>query len=358
MIQEQNLFLRSNTAEGCMTFAADLYAPRTAGFRAVLLKSVAGGTATAFMKTLVEKAAAAELTSTVFWEAPGKEKLAAVIFPQPKLVVLDADAPYALEPKLSGAIETVLSFDVCRDAKKLAAVTGTLEELSADATRERERITRFLRASRAMKRDVRFVSEESVDRTKIERYASRFAAKNFPKPVGRVGKESKRFLSSLSGQGLLLRRSGITQTCGKVIIFEDDFGVTAPILLDLIRGYALGNGLDVVSCPCLLDPKNGPEHLIVPAADVACITANKRHPIDVENAEHILAARFMEKDLLRTHRSRLNFCRRTMREMLAEAYAGKDALDKSNAAIDRIYRDCTNFKTVKSLAESVYTRLF
>jgi len=120
-----------------------------------------------------------------------------------------------------------------------------------------------------------------------------------------------------------------------------------------VRGYALGNGLDVISCPCLLYPGGEPEHLIIPALGLACVTANRRHPIDFDDARHIQASRFFDKDALRDHRCRLRFCRRTMRELLVEAYQAQDSAEETRAAIDEIYAGAVLPGAVEDVAAGV-----
>ena len=130
--------------------------------------------------------------------------------------------------------------------------------------------------------------------------------------------------------------------------------MAAPRLWNLVRSYALGNGIDVISCPCLLCPGGEPEHLLLPSLGLACVTANRRHPIQFENAQRIQATRFFDKEALREHRCRLNFCRRTMRELLAEAYQAQDAAAKARAAMDAVYEQAAIPGALAALAEKIW----
>jgi hypothetical protein len=270
--------------------------------------------------------------------------------PKQKLCLLDADAPYALEAKLPGAQEEVISLDGCRNTALLREQKEAITQLQERCQREQLRTVRFLRAARAMKRDMVFVAGMAADVSKIDRYASRFAARHFPAPTGLVGRESRSFLTAVTGQGLLLRRSGITSLCRETIILEDEYGVAAPQLWNLVRAYALGNGQDVISCPCLLSPNGGPEHLLLPGLGLACITANRRHPIDIDGAQHIQATRFFDKDILRAHRCRLSFGRRTLRELLAEVYQAQEAAEAAKYALAEAYAAAIDFDEVESYA--------
>ena len=335
-LAEQCCFLRTLTAEGCVTHLAELCAPED-GWRVVYLKGGHGGASAALLAALAEQAKAAGEASESFWDAPGRERRCALRLADRRLAVIDAELPWPLHPALPGAGEELLSFDPCRDNALLREQRGELRQLFAAWQCDQQRAGRFLRAARAMKRDMAFVAGETIDAAKIERFASRFAARRFPAPNGQVGRESRRFMTAITGQGLLLRRSVLSEVCSEAVVLEDEYGVAAPLLWELVRGYALGNGLDVINCPCLLYPNGGPEHLIVPALGLACVTANRRHPIDFDDARHIQASRFFDKDALREHRCRLRFCRRTMRELLAEAYQAQAAAETTRAAIDTIY---------------------
>ncbi|MDR0531283.1 MAG: hypothetical protein LBG83_04375 [Oscillospiraceae bacterium] len=343
---DQGCFLRTITSEGGVSHLAQLCPPGSTR-RVVYLKSGGGRAATRLMERVGEKAGDAEY----YWDAPGKERLCAVRIRG--LCLLDADAPFPLEPKLPGAGEELLSLDGCRDNVALRAQQEELRRLHGAWHRELLRAARFLRAAQAMKRDMRHVAAESLDSAKLERYASRFAARRFPAPNGHVGNESRRFLTAVTGQGLLLRRSGLEDSFAQAVVLEDEYDVAAPALWNLVRAYALGNGLDAIACPCALLPGGGPEHLLLPGIGLACVTANRRHPIDLNGAQHIQAGRFFDKEALRNHSCRLRFCRRTMREMLAEAYQAQAAAELLRAELDAIYAAAELPGALEALAERV-----
>ncbi|MCL2299646.1 MAG: hypothetical protein FWC27_05815 [Firmicutes bacterium] len=353
---EQCCFLRTNTAEGCVSRLPALCPPEE-GWRVLLLKSGRGGAAEAFLSALNDFAEAEGRPAQAFWDAPGRERRCALRLPAQKLCILEAEAPYALEARLPGAGEELLSLDACRDNALLRTRREDLRALNGAWQRELLRAGRFLRAARAMKKDMAFVAGETLDLPKIERCAARFAARRFPPPGGRVGRESRRFLTAVTGQGLLLRRSGLEAAYSRFVVLEDDAGAAAPLLWNLLRSYALGNGLDVVSCPCLLSPHGEPEHLLIPALELCCVTANRRHPIDFEGAQRMQAARFFRKEALQEHRCRLRFCRRTMRELLGEAYQAQAAADILRAQIDEIYAEALLPGAAREAAASFWRTL-
>jgi hypothetical protein len=350
---EAGCFLRSNTAEGCVTHLLSLR-PADAGWRCVLLKSGHGGAAAALLEALCQLALQTDSPAESFWDAPGRERRCAVRLPARKLCVLDAEVPYALEAKLPGGGEEVLSLDDCRDNALLRAQCKELTRLHAAWLRELTRAARFIKAARAIKRDMAFVASESLDLAKVERFASRFALRHFLPPNGRIGHETRRFLTTITGQGLLLRRSSLEAAYADTVVLEDEYGATAPALWNLVRGYALGNGLNVISCPCSLFPAETPEHLLIPALKLCCVTSNRRHPIHFENARHMQASRFLQKEALRAHRGRLRFCQRTMRELLAEAYAAQAAAAQVKAGMDQIYAQALRPGAVERLAAKLY----
>ncbi|MDR1734409.1 MAG: hypothetical protein LBR73_05980 [Oscillospiraceae bacterium] len=354
-ITEQSLFIRQNTGEGHISYLPELYQGEDR--KAIFVKSGHGLAATVFLRTLSEKLKAGDEPVQIYYDAPGKERICGLWIPGKKTAVLQADPPYAAEAKLPVAAEHTFALDTCFDREQLQNRREELESLHTALTAGQNRVTRFLRAGRAMKRDVRFVAEDTLDRAKVERYASKFASKRLGGPSGKIGREYHAFLTAITGQGLLLRRSSITAACTDIVILDDEYGTTAPLLWNQIRAYALGNGLDVISCPCPLAPKEGPEHLIIPEASVACITANKRHPIEIEGAEKVLSSRFFDKDAMREHRCRINFCRRTMRELLSEAYTAQETADAARKAIDDIYQEALDETAAEALAENAFALL-
>ena len=338
MQTNQSCFFRTNTSEGGVSYLPEL------GFqddesqppqnRVVYIKSGYGGAASRLIGEAARLAAEQGGAPEVHWDAPGRERRCAMRLDH--LCLIDAEYPYCLDAKLPGAGEELFSLDTCRDNTRLRAEREMLQQLQNTWRRELARAGRFLRAARAMKKDMNFVAAETLDLPKMERYASRFAVRRFPAPNGHVGRESRRFLTAVTGQGLLLRRSGLEQGYQNAVIMEDEYGI-APILWNLLRGYALGNGIDAISCPCVLFPRGEPEHLLLPGIGLACFTANRRHPIEMDGAQRIQAGRFFDKEALREHRCRMRFCRRTLRELLAEAYQAQAQAEEARAALDEIF---------------------
>lgn len=350
---EHCCFLRSNTAEGCVSHLPGLCPPED-GWRVILLKSGYGGAADALLAELCRLAEAGGSYAESFWDAPGRERRCAMRLPEQKLCLLEADAPYSLEAKLPGAGEEIFSLDSCRNNALLRTQREELQQLRSAWKRELLRAGRFMRAARAMKKDMAFVLSDGLDMPKIERYASRFAARNFPAPTGTIGRESRRFLTSVTGQGLLLRRSGLETACRQTVVLEDEAGVAAPALWNLLRAYAIGNGLDVISCPCVLLPQGEPEHLLVPSLGLCCVTANRRHPIAFEGAQRMQASRFFDKEALQEHRCRLRFCRRTVRELLGEAYQAQAAAEALRVQLDEVYAKALLPGAAQQAAKSIW----
>jgi len=348
---EHCCFLRTNTAQGGVTQLAQLGA--NGAHRVLYIKGGHGGAAAALLAALADYAAEKDTPVESFWDAPGRERRCAVVLPEHRLVVADAEAPWSLEPRIPGAGEELLSLDHCRDNVKLREQRSELLQLATQWQDQLARVAQFMRSARAIKRDMTHVAAETLDLSKIERYASRFAQKYFTPPGGKIGLEQRRFLTAVTGKGLLLRSSVLAETCSQAVILDDENGVAAPLLWELVRSYALGNGVDCISCPCLLDPNGQPEHLIFPQLGLACITSNLRHPIKLENAQHITAARFIEKSALHTHKNRLRFCRRAMRELLAEAYEAQAAADGFRAEIDAIYAEVLIPGAVEKVAKTL-----
>lgn len=331
----QSCFFRTNTSEGGISHLPELGAPDDDGpLRVIYIKSGYGGAASRLIGEAARLAQEQGRAPEVHWDAPGRERRCGLRARE--LCLIDAEYPYCLETKLPGAGEELFSLDACRDNARLRGQREALRQLHNTWRRELARAGRFLRAARAMKKDMNFVVAGTLDIPKIEHYASRFAARRFPAPNGRVGTEARRFLTAVTGQGLLLRRSGLEQDYQAAVIMEDEYGV-APILWNLLRGYALGNGIDVISCPCALFPGGEPEHLLLPGIGLACFTANRRHPIELTGAQRIQAGRFFDKESLKEHRCRMRFCRRTMRELLAEAYQAQAQAEAARATLDAIY---------------------
>lgn len=354
MTENAVFFFGANTPEGFRSLFSELYDPRD-GWRAYILKGGPGTGKSTFLRTIAKACDEAGVGYECVPCASDPASLDAVRIESKKICIADGTAPHVLEPQYPGAVETTLELGAFRDDDKLRARRKEIMELFADNAAQHRRCIRFLQAAESLSRDVRRLALECVDTEKIRRFASRLASRKFGKPRGVVGRETERFLSAVTPEGVTIHRQTLEKLCDEVLVIEDAHGAASGALLGEVRRYALGTGLDVISCPCPLHTDAGPQHLILPGIRFALVTETPFQRFD--GTSRIRAARFTDSARLRAHRSRIAFSRRTEKELLEEAAcAMQDAL-LVHGALEDCYTPCMDFDAVQHLAEETAAQI-
>lgn len=349
MKEQTTFFLGANTPGGFHSMFSELYDPND-GWRAYILKGGPGTGKSTFMKNIAGKCDEAGIEYEVIRCSSDPDSLDALRIPEKKVVLADGTAPHVLDPRFPGAVDTVLDLSAYWDREKLIENRAEIVRLTRENSTHHKKCVRYLQAAESLGRDIRRLALSTVDSDKVERYASRLASRKFGTPRGTVGTESKRLLSAVTPQGVFVHRNTI-EKYEDVLVLEDAYGAVAGILVGCLRRYALGAGLDVISCPCSLQIENGPEHLLVPQIGFAVVTGNTAHGFTGETTVH--ASRFMDKSLLKGHRSRITFSARTKKELLDEAANCMQAALTVHDKLEIPYKNAMDFGAVQALMEKI-----
>jgi len=352
VINGAEFYLGSSTPCGFYSLFDELYDPY-GGWRAFIIKGGPGTGKSRMMRNIAAKCEENGLIPEKIWCSADPQSLDALIFDSVKVCVADGTPPHTLEPRFPGAVETIINLGEFWDAERLFADRDEIIRLTTENASMHRRCVRFLEAAQSLKNDVCRIALQYTDAEKIERYASRLAARKFGMPKGKIGTEKRRLLGAVTPVGIDFKIGTVECLCNDITVIEDDYGAASHLLTGLVRGYALGNGLDVISCICPMNTCGTPEHLLIPEIGFALMTSNCRHPLDLKGASRIRASRFTDNAVMREHKSRISFCRRTEGELIDEAAVSlANALDIHNK-LERYYIDAMNFKRVQVTGDSI-----
>ncbi|MCR4925858.1 MAG: ATPase [Clostridiales bacterium] len=285
------------------------------------------------------------------------DSLDGVIIPELKVCIADGTSPHTIEPKFPGAVEEIVNLgefwnsDILQD--NLQSIRNTAIENSAC----HKRCMEFLAAVQLLRDDTMKIAQTYTDKSKIRSYASRFAAKEFGVVRGRIGKESKRFLSAVTPKGIYVNTQTILNLCDKLVVIEDDYGAVSSYMLDCLRSYAIACGLEVISCMCPLAPTKKIEHLIIPEISMGIFTSNSIHKADFEASRKISAKRFMDCDALKKHKYTIGFNTRASEELLSEAIGILEQAKQLHDKLESYYINAMDFERVEKKTEEIIEKL-
>lgn len=346
-------FLSANTPQGFVSHLEQLYNVRD-GWKAYILKGGPGSG----KSRLIEKtgrAMQAQGCSVEYIHCTSESgDCDGLSVPSRKICILDGTPPHSIDPKYPGTAETIINLGDCCDEQKLMQQHEKILLFAARISSIYDRACRFLAAAGSLQNDTCRQVLEYADQTKIERYATRIAKREFT-PKRRQGHETQRYLSGITPDGVVTYHE-TAEGFDRVFIIEDEFGV-GKLLLGRLRTFALSAGYDVVSCYCPMAPTEKLEHLLIPSLSLAFVTSNHYHKFEFRGCRHIHIRRFIDTDALRRKRHRIVFNRKAARELIGEAVKLLGEAKTNNAVLRDLYAAATDFEQVDRIADELITKL-
>lgn len=344
-------FSGANTSEGFMSFFSDLYNPWE-DYRVFILKGGPGTGKSSLMRRVAEAVEAEGEETEYIICSSDPHSLDGVVFPNLKACIIDGTPPHVVEPKYPGAVEQLVNLGEFWDCDKLAACADNIRETDRRVKNCHARCIGFLKAAKSLHSDSMRLAAECTDYDKLTSYASRFASREFGLSRGRIGKETRRFLSAVTPEGIFTNYETVSLTCNKVFAVYDEYGAVSDKFLKLLRAYALGSGLDVIVCPCPVMPEKT-EHLIIPEIGLCVFTANESHPEPTDTTRKIHARRFTDNEKLRGHKHRLHFDLKSSKELTDEAVNMLKSAKEAHDLLENLYVPAMNFEKVDERAEII-----
>ena len=241
------------------------------------------------------------------------------------------------------ADENFLSKKEIEKAKKIFNLDETFsEKISLDLLhiclgsrrKKLERCQRFLTAANSIRDDMLRIDLQSTDVGKVIEYSSRLWKRCGGTLQGRVGTETKKFVSCVTSDGVELNMKAF-DGCERLAVIADKTGAVSSLIVDRLRRYALGSGYDVVSCVCSLDSETV-EHIIIPELKFGVFSSKYYHRIAPKKERKVYAERFHSKDR-ELVKNRLNFTMKAYRSLMNEAFESLKEAEFEERKLDRIF---------------------
>ena len=273
------------------------------------------------------------------------DSLDGVIFSSPRAAVLDATAPHAMDPAFPGAKESVVSLYHTLDSKKLRVCAQQIRDLFEQCRRHQAAAGRSIASASMLLAEQRAIANLCVDSEKLHGYATRLAARCFPR-TGNTGNEQIRVLSAVTPQGVVVWRNTVSALCSQITVFQDEYGAVTFPILEILRQTALDNGYTVYSCVCPLSEGGEVQHLLIPERGMAFVTSNRWHPMEYPGQKTVRCSRFWNTEQLRCHKNRLSLCQKTAAGLLDQAAASMQQAKLCHDELEKYYVNATDFAAV------------
>ncbi|MBR5272349.1 MAG: hypothetical protein IKU25_03010 [Clostridia bacterium] len=352
IFEKTSFFLESYTPDGLCSFYDELYDPDTVR-KAYLITGGISSVTSMLVKLVADNVEQRGFCAQRISNPLCTHQLDGAYFPQLNTCISNGGERGVVATKYPVATEEICSLSDCFDADFLRENSQDMKRLFNECEGLKKRAVGFMAAAQALMNDSKEIARKYMNTEKMFRYASRLARREFPFVEGRQGREYKRFLSSITSNGVETYSRTLENICERFYVYCDRYGAVSGFLMELIKNYALTSGYDVISCYCTMSGGCTVEHLIVPELKLCFFSDRVYHSADFTDKRKVNFVRFTDVKALSEYKKRLSFNRKGVNEMFGEAIKLLDDADNVQKRLDFIYFSCLDKVKFSCVADRI-----
>lgn len=349
-------FLAANSVTGFVSCFEDFYSARD-GWRAYIIKGGPGTGKSSFMKYIVKRADEKGVKSELVPCSSDPHSLDAAIFPDKKIIIMDGTAPHTVDPKYPAVCEQILNFGDFWEIDKIAHNSDAIIELTDKNKLLHKRASGCLKAVGQFVLDNFKIADACTDKERLIAFGKRLCRKRIPAKIGTChGKETVRFLSGITPNGIISYPETITSLCKKTVIIADEQGSAANIVMGQIREYARDNGYDIITVKNAFLPDVILDGVIIPELSLGFIRENE-HFIMNSDMRRIHARRFIHAEQISKSRKRMKFNKKTADSLLKAAVETLGEAKRVHDELEAYYIKAMDFEALGEFAKDFADKL-
>jgi hypothetical protein len=298
------------------------------------------------MNTVAKRAEKLGYTVRYIYCSSDSSSLDGLIIEEPKIAVLDGTAPHIYEPKLVGAVESIVDLGAFLDGKMLSKSRNKIESITNEKKQGFERAYRYLKIYQLLSKNIEELIYPCIKHEKINKYAKGFA-------LGIAegdGIEEHRLIRSIGMRGL---SSFDTYRENARIYYEiNDYFESAHILLSTIYRALLNKNADLYlsNNPIIKDRLDA----IFTVGDSLCF--------EISNEEHVGARRinmkrFVNADAISKVRAEYRAIARVRDEALDLALSEFENIKKHHFLLESIYGSAMDFEAKEKFTDEFCNKI-
>ncbi|MDL2289102.1 hypothetical protein LJC32_07015, partial [Oscillospiraceae bacterium OttesenSCG-928-F05] len=268
--QSYAFFLGANSPSGFFSLYDDLIDLKTAN-AVYLIKGGPGCGKSSFMRRAAEPLIAGGCTAEYIFCSSDPTSLDGIVFPELAVAFVDATAPHVVEPRYPYITEQYINLGVYYDTAALAPLRERAIDAFDGYRSHYAGAYRCIKAAKSISDDIFNIALSGASIEKLHKRARGIISREI-RGKGRGAALKRRFLSSISPDGLVWKEETVGALSRRVFEIDDPFGLSH-FLLSPILEAALTARYTVYACYCPLNPEKL-EHLFIPELSLSFISTD------------------------------------------------------------------------------------
>ena len=353
-------FAASNTKDGFVSYFDDLFSEEECE-RLYVLKGGPGCGKSTFMKKLGTLAKKKGLSCEYFHCSSDPESLDGIIIKEKRIGVVDGTSPHVVEPQLAGAREIIINLGKGWDEDKLFANKGQIDELCQKKKNCYKDAYHYLYSKDVMDSLVYNLTRPNISFTKLEKSAQRLAKNILGGKNEGAYKEKIRITEAMSSLGKirLFTFENMAKNC---IFLKEPFEGSrlSHLYLSAVRDYVKEHGGEIyVSHKA--ENKCEINGVFLPSCGVSITLYDEdavlRCDRNFKKCKIINCARFLDSKAMSHTKPLRRFYSKLSLNMENQALESLAKAGKIHADIEKIYRLCTDYKTVEKISDEYINKI-
>lgn len=357
----KDFFLATKTCEGFFSVFDHLYYPKE-GWFCYVLKGGPGTGKSTLMKKIAEKAEKLHVETELIHCSSDPKSLDAVIFPSLKTCVADGTAPHIIEPQHPGISEKIINLGDFWNEKKLRKNSETLIRLFEENEHFHKKASVYLKALGGIKKSQNTITKDAIDYEKINASTNKLSQAVFGNvKYEKAANEKFRFMEAITPDGYTILEDSINYGVKNTYIIEDKYGVVSNQIMQKVRSEAVKRNMNIISFPDAMSPENYLRAVYLPEISATFISKNPKTESDLfknlKNVKKINTAKFLNQDIIKSHKNLLAFYEKISDELLKKATQNLSLALKNHDKIEEIYISAMDYKKVNKTADKLISAI-
>ena len=164
---QEKYFIASNSSEGFCSYYEDAF-DITKFSRIYAIKGGSGTGKAFFMNTVAKKAEKMGYSVRYIYCSSDSSSLDGIIIEEPRVAVLDGTAPHIYEPKLVGAVDSIVDLGAFLDERMLSKSRNKIESITNEKKQGFERAYRHLKVYQLLSKNIEQIIYPCIKHEKIK----------------------------------------------------------------------------------------------------------------------------------------------------------------------------------------------
>lgn len=358
----RKLFPGGNTPEGFYSYYHYILDQKEAT-AIICLKGGPGTGKSSFMKGIAEYFTGKGENIDYFYCSSDPGSLDGILLKEKKVAVLDGTSPHIVDPKTPGAVDMIVNLGECWDGGVIRQYKDHIMQSSSMIRNWFEYGYNSLNAAARLRKSVRDTYTQMMIPGELYKEAAGIVNRELSKyPVTlSAGKVRRLFASAITPDGTVNHLDSLTEGYGHIYCLMAPQALDTAPVLRIISDQTVHRGFAVEEFYCPMRPEEGLEHLLIPELDLAFITLNKYHDMEMcgSSAEvTMLEMRdYIDWNGVERYKDVTDFCCEQSDRLIAEAIGNFKRAKAEHDILESYYIPNMNFQKIDRLRTEIIGKI-